>query len=226
MTCTEFQQAMFEMKGSNVPHERFDEIESHSKNCPPCKNTLTRIVEEEMKKELQGISHADERPIPPMTAECYCGHPYIAHVSGEFVNASLECLKENCDCRRFKWTTKDQTRFFGIKRGTLYRIECQMAICPLCMGTGLRAGVNLETGQKMTEHCRCGTPPNFYSFASPDRKTIRIDPTETFEVEMEFTPEMQEKLKRSAKRDCVICFGRGLHETPENGWKMCSCVEV
>jgi len=49
--------------------------------------------------------------ILPMTAMCYCKHQYIGHVSLSFTNTSLECLVDNCDCRRFKWTTKDKARF-------------------------------------------------------------------------------------------------------------------
>jgi hypothetical protein len=47
----------------------------------------------------------------PMTADCYCGHQYIGHVSLEFTNDSLECLVDDCECRRFKWTSKDRKRF-------------------------------------------------------------------------------------------------------------------
>ncbi len=54
--------------------------------------------------------------VPPVTARCYCKHQYLTHVSLEFVNTSLECLVDHCDCRRFKWTTKDKNRFYGIKK--------------------------------------------------------------------------------------------------------------
>lgn len=49
--------------------------------------------------------------MPPMNAMCYCKHQYLGHISLEFTNHSLECLVENCDCRRFKWTSKDKKRF-------------------------------------------------------------------------------------------------------------------
>lgn len=53
-----------------------------------------------------------EKPtLPPMTAQCYCEHLYIAHVSLEFTNHSLECLFEGCDCRRFKWKASDRKIF-------------------------------------------------------------------------------------------------------------------
>lgn len=79
--------------------------------------------------------------------------------------------------------------------------------------------------------CSC-TPINiepdqgFHDFKKPDQKARRIDPAEAFQIEITYTSEMQERLRRAADPKCVICFGRGLHEVPGTGWQMCSCLDI
>lgn len=60
----------------------------------------------------------------------------------------------------------------------------------------------------------------------PVRKPIKLDPEATFHCKITITPELQARIQEAADRDCPICLGRGLHDTVDKGWQLCSCLDV
>lgn len=96
--------------------------------------------------------------------------------------------------------------------------------CPKCQGLH-SVGVNRAWGVHLSPTRGELRPINERFVVNPN-KARRIESTETFTTEITYTPEMQEKLRKAADQSCVICFGRGLWETPDKGLKMCSCLDV
>lgn len=100
-------------------------------NCP-----TKRPFHEPVDGPHLGAAHAHERPrrdrleaadfhnLPPLTAMCSCVHPYMAHVSLDFVNHSLRCLAKDCACPRFEWArgaaVENLVRALGLKS---FRLE-------------------------------------------------------------------------------------------------------
>ncbi len=51
MTCEEFKKALF-LLDSKIEQELIQEVETHTKSCPPCSEILTRLIESHVSKEL------------------------------------------------------------------------------------------------------------------------------------------------------------------------------